>query len=79
MEDFFVQECCVHGTDLENHGPTSILCDDPFPIESNVGALKHNKLTFYFCSHFIIVLCAIQRSGDQVCSSKKSNKDDNNK
>ena len=29
MEDFFVQECCVHGTDLENHGPTSILCDDP--------------------------------------------------
>ena len=36
MEDFFVQECCVHGTDLENHGPTSILCDDPLPIESNV-------------------------------------------
>ena len=35
MEDFFVQECCVHGTDLENHGPTSILCDDPLPIESN--------------------------------------------
>ena len=37
MEDFFVQECCVHGTDLENHGPTSILCDDPLPIESNEG------------------------------------------
>ena len=36
MEDFFVQECCVHGTDLENHGPTSILCDDPLPIESIV-------------------------------------------
>ena len=36
MEDFFVQECCVHGTDLENHGPTSILCDDPLPIESNI-------------------------------------------
>ena len=35
MEDFFVQECCVHGTDLENHGPASILCDDPLPIESN--------------------------------------------
>ena len=35
MEDFFVQECCVHGTDLENHSPTSILCDDPLPIESN--------------------------------------------
>ena len=38
MEDFFVQECCVHGTDLENHGPTSILCDDPLPIESSVQA-----------------------------------------
>ena len=36
MEDFFVQECCVHGTDLENHGPTSILCDDPLPIESTI-------------------------------------------
>ena len=36
MEDFFVQECCVHGTDLENHGPTLILCDDPLPIESIV-------------------------------------------
>ena len=36
MEDFFVQECCGHGTDLENFGPTSILCDDPLPIESNV-------------------------------------------
>ena len=35
MEDFFVQECCVQGTDLENHGPTLILCDDPLPIESN--------------------------------------------
>ena len=34
MADFLVQECCVHGTDLENHGPTSILCDDPLPIES---------------------------------------------
>ena len=34
MGDFFVQECCVHGTDLESHGPTSILCDDPLPIES---------------------------------------------
>ena len=43
MEDFFVQECCVHGTDLENHGPTSILCDDPLPIESNAhpGHLSH--------------------------------------
>ena len=39
MEDFFVQECCVHGTDLENHGPTSILCDDPLPIESTVYIL----------------------------------------
>ena len=35
MEDFFVQECCVQGTDLENHGPTLILYDDPLPIESN--------------------------------------------
>ena len=39
MEDFFVQECCVHGTDLENHGPTSILCDDPLPIESNADSI----------------------------------------
>ena len=38
MEDFFVQECCVHGTDLENHGPTSILCDDPLPIDSTSQA-----------------------------------------
>ena len=30
--DFFVQECCVHGTDLESHGPTSLLCDDPIPL-----------------------------------------------
>ena len=36
MGDFFIKECCVHGTDLENHGPTSILCDDPLPIESNI-------------------------------------------
>ena len=40
MEDFFVQECCVHGTDLENHGLTSILCDDPLPIESTVQFLS---------------------------------------
>ena len=32
MGDFVVQECCVHGTDLESHGPTSILCDDPLPL-----------------------------------------------
>ena len=32
MGDFVVQECCVHGTDLESHGPTSILCDDPLPV-----------------------------------------------
>ena len=43
MEDFFVQECCVHGTDLENHGPTLILCDDPLPIESTKEQ-KTNKL-----------------------------------
>ena len=42
MEDFFVQECCVHGTDLENHGPTSILCDDPLPIESTGDVLKNS-------------------------------------
>ena len=36
MEDFFVQECCVHGTDLESHGPTSKLCDDPLPMLSIV-------------------------------------------
>ena len=40
MEDFFVQECCVHGTDLENHGPTSILCDDPLPIESTLHGIN---------------------------------------
>ena len=39
MEDFFVQEYCVDGTDLENHGPTSILCDDPLPIESSVDLI----------------------------------------
>ena len=44
MEDFFVQECCVHGTDLENHGPTSILCDDPLPIESNIQVDTLNTL-----------------------------------
>ena len=44
MEDFFVQECCVHGTDLENHGPTSILCDDPLPIESNEYVQIFTKL-----------------------------------
>ena len=44
MEDFFVQECCVHGTDLENHGPTSILCDDPLPIESNVDSMLNGGL-----------------------------------
>ena len=43
MGDFFVQECCVHGTDLENHGPTSILCDDPLPIESNQCTSLYNK------------------------------------
>ena len=46
MEDFFVQECCVHGTDLEYHGPTSILCDDPLPIESNADAV-HNTFFEY--------------------------------
>ena len=44
MEDFFVQECCVHGTDLENHGPTSMLCDDPLPIESNTYAILRHSL-----------------------------------
>ena len=24
MVDFFVQECCIHDTDLENQGPNSI-------------------------------------------------------
>ena len=44
MEDFFVQECCVHGTDLENHGPTLILCDDPLPIESTLqGSQRREK------------------------------------
>ena len=43
MEDFFVQECCVHGTDLEIHGPTSILCDDPLPIESNAQEWVKNQ------------------------------------
>ena len=36
MGDFFVQECCVHGTDLESHGPTLILCDDPLPLLTSV-------------------------------------------
>ena len=47
MEDFFVQECCVHGTDLENHGPTSILCDDPLPIESNQYAILNTNVEYY--------------------------------
>ena len=45
MEDFFVQECCVHGTDLENHGPTSILCDDPLPIDSNIHTTSEYVMT----------------------------------
>ena len=52
MEDFFVQECCVHGTDLENHGPTSILCDDPLPIESTGQVYLHINIVLYclcFC------------------------------
>ena len=44
MGDFVVQECCVHGTDLESHGPTSILCDDPLPIESNEYVQIFTKL-----------------------------------
>ena len=36
MGDFVVQECGVHGTDLESHGPTSILCDDPLPLLTSV-------------------------------------------
>ena len=54
MEDFFVQECCVHGTDLENHGPTSILCDDPLPIESSLHSyvgLNIQSVTGYNKSH----------------------------
>ena len=42
MGDFFVQECCVQGTDLENHGPTLILCDDPLPIDSTVDGAGLN-------------------------------------
>ena len=40
MGDFVVQECCVHGTDLESHGPTSILCDDPLPLLTNSHHLR---------------------------------------
>ena len=47
IEDFFVQECCVHGTDLENQGPTSILCDDPLPIESIVYCNISLQITKY--------------------------------
>ena len=36
MGDFLVQECCVHGTDLESHGPTSILCNDPLPLLTTI-------------------------------------------
>ena len=36
MGDFVVQEYCVHGTDLESPGPTSILCDDPLPLLTTV-------------------------------------------
>ena len=39
MGDFVVQECCVHGTDLESHSPTSILCDDPLPLLTTIHYL----------------------------------------
>ena len=59
MEDFFVQECCVHGTDLENHGLTSILCDDPLPIESNVYRLEFMTLILILLNNFIIFDCHV--------------------
>ena len=55
MEDFFVQECCVHGTDLENHGPTSILCDDPLPIESTPQSERKTFLAE--CNVCILIDC----------------------
>ena len=51
MEDFFVQECCVQGTDLENHGPTLILCDDPLPIESSLDASRNPVLRILIYEH----------------------------
>ena len=68
MEDFFVQECCVHGTDLENHGPTSILCDDPLPIESNKHLFSRNAETNYIITNHklykdpLTVLVSMDRS-----------------
>ena len=44
MGDFVVQECCVHGTDLESHGPTSILCDDPLPLLTNSYGYQDSTL-----------------------------------
>ena len=51
MEDFFVQECCVHGTDLENHGPTSILCDDPLPLLTNAKFYFAMLVTLFAAHH----------------------------
>ena len=53
MGDFVVQECCVHGTDLESHGPTSILCDDPLPLLTikYVSSSEYNKTRLEFRNH----------------------------
>ena len=63
MEDFFVQECCVHGTDLENHGPTSILCDDPLPIESTTQQCYNEHILHHHGGHLIIRLGREQGNG----------------
>ena len=46
MGDFVVQECCVHGTDLESHGPTSILCDDPLPLLTTIHRFVSKTVTY---------------------------------
>ena len=58
MGDFVVQECCVHGTDLESHGPTLILCDDPLPLLTNNKAIS---ITFKNFGKILKILEKIQR------------------
>ena len=47
MGDFVVQECCVHGTDLESQGPTSKLCDDPLPLLTNAELQKQTPFPIF--------------------------------
>ena len=58
MGDFVVQECCVHVTDLESHGPTSILCDDPLPLLT----IMESKSSFRILLFTLLCKCALQIS-----------------